>query len=133
MRRLLALLPIVMAAASCGGDAGLLANEQLSQIMAVGNVVKQNVFDANDLLIGQRVDVDLHHTGLHDVEDPFIATWALLEPGGGRYAVDSVRVDRMAPAQTRRLTFHLDFPPTESLAGYRDGVTFHFVEPFRTP
>lgn len=122
-------LAVITAVCSCGGNDTLLANEQLSTVLAVSNVVKQNVVDPTDqsALVGLIINVDLVHTGLIAIDRPFDVTWTLLDSGGSRFATDTARVNRMEVDEVRRLVFTISFGSTPSLAGFRDGVTFDFV------
>jgi hypothetical protein len=122
---LLAFLP------ACGGDNTLVANQQLSDALSISNVVKREIRDPDDpsQLVGLVVDIDLVNTRLIPIEAPFDVAWTLQDAGGDNFATDTVRIDRMSSGAVRRLVFTFGFGPIPSLAGFRDAVTFDFVDP----
>ena len=122
---------LLLSLTACGADNTLIANEQLSNALAVSNVVKREVRRTANAsqLVGLVIDIDLHNTALIPIERAFTVTWRLLESNGNAFAVDVLRVERMSLGEVRRLIFTLEFPPTSTLSGLRDGLAFDFVDP----
>jgi len=112
----------------CGNGALSPDDEFLSQSMALTNVGKIDVRNAQGEITGLRVSVDVINTAPVAIDAPFVMTWWLRLPGGDLLASTEHRFSGrpFGVSERQRIQLELAFPARQDLSGVQDAVTFEF-------
>lgn len=111
------------------GDGGLSPEDEfLSHSMALTNVGKLEVRNAQGEITGLRVSVDVVNTAPVPIEEPFVMTWWLRLPNGDLLDTATHRFGgrTFAVGESQRIVLTFDFPARADLTGIQDAATFEF-------
>lgn len=111
------------------GDAGISPEDEfLSDAMALTNVGKTEVRNAQGEITGMRVSVDVINTAPVAIEAPFVMTWWLRLSNGDLLATATYRFSGrpFSVSERRRVQFVLAFPARADMMGVQDAATFEF-------
>lgn len=113
---------------SCG-DTGLSPEDEfLSDSMALTNLLKTEIRNANGAITGVRISVAVVNTAPVSVESPFIMTWYLRLPNGDQLATATHLFSGrpFGVGESRQVQLVLEFPARADLVGVQDAATFEF-------
>ncbi|MBT4139688.1 MAG: hypothetical protein HOE48_17345 [Candidatus Latescibacteria bacterium] len=119
---------LICALLGCGNGAISPEDEFLSQVMALTNLGKTELRNADGLIVGVDVSVDVINTAPVSIEAPFVMTWRLRLANGDVLALANHRFgeDAFGVSERRRVHLVLAFPARVDLEGIQDAATFEF-------